>query len=750
VSKRRIVLICLVSVAVAACSSRVPYNTVILSTPEQPHTELTLDEAYRTAANFLNEWKLDGYDAMYSLLAVNSRDAFNRADFQEAYASAERTMTLLPQGKSYALTNAIQQGNTADIAYNATFKTKLFGEFTDSGRTLHMVGTPDGWRVAWSPGNVFAEMKDGGVLRLEETTPTRGNIYDRDGEVIADQNGIAVRVTLHTQSYPGGNPEACFNELARVFKGRTVEQMKKVYGPRTGYDYIYDIGDLNQEVLTAEKAALERVCALSYQAVPTRRYVAGGLAPHVVGYVGRIPAESVNEWVARGYSPDAMIGIDGVERYWESTLAGRGAATLLIQARNGTTRTLAKREAEPSQSVYLTLDRKLQEATQDMLKDAYANSVWGSWSTGAAAIVMDVHSGEILAIASYPDFNVDAFNPNTALPDAQALIDRWAKDPKKPTFNRATLGQYPLGSVFKIVSMAAAADSGKFSLNSTYVCTGVWNGAPLGDRTRYDWIYNQGPGQHGLITLKQALTGSCDIYFWHVGWTLDKVNPQMLVDYARRMGFGGPTGIKDVSESTGALPDPQNYERTNGVKWRSSDALNLVIGQGDVLVTPLQVVRMVTAVANGGTLYQPLLVKKVGIINEPSYIAKPVPNGRFDLKPEVLAGIRDSMCQVTTNPTLGTAEFVFRDFKGAVVCGKTGTAQAGLAHDQPHAWFAAYAGRTADAPDIAVVVIVEHSNEGSFIAAPIVRRIVETYYNLPISPWPTWWGGGLPTVGTGD
>src|SRR5581483_9346045 len=98
-------------------------------------------------------------------------------------------------------------------------------------------------------------------------------------------------------------------------------------------------------------------------------------------------------------------------------------------------------------------------------------------------------------------------------------------DPKKPTFNRATLGQYPLGSVFKIVSMAAAADSGKFSVNSTYVCTGVWNGTPLGDRTRYDWIYNQGPGQHGLITLKQALTGSCDIYFWHVGWTLDKANP---------------------------------------------------------------------------------------------------------------------------------------------------------------------------------------------------------------------------------
>src|SRR5581483_5359073 len=518
-------------------------------------------------------------------------------------------------------------------------------------------------------------------------------IYDRDGNVIADQNGTAIRVTLLTQSYPDGNPADCFDELARVFKNRSAEQMQKAYGDRTGRDFAFDIGELSQETVIAEKAALERVCTLKYASIPTRRYVSGGLAPHVVGYVGRIPAEAVNDWTVRGYPPDAIVGIDGIERQWEDTLTGRGETRLVVRLRGVVVRTLARRDAQPSQSVYLTLDRKLQEAVQDMLKDAYANSVWGSGSSGAAAIVMDVHTGEILAIASYPDFNVDAFNPNTSLKNAQELINAWTKDPRKPTFSRATLGQYPPGSVFKIVSMAAAADSGTFGLESTYTCTGIWNGGPLGDRLRKCWIYFTPQRAHGTLTLKQALTGSCDTCFWHVGWTLNAANPHFLVDYARRLGLGVPTGIKDVAESPGALPDPDHYEQITGTKWRGSDALNLVIGQGDVLVTPLQIARMVAAIANGGTLYQPLLVKKVGIINEPTYIAKPIANGNLGLKPEVLNGIRDAMCEVTTNPTLGTATFVYRNFTGAAVCGKTRTAQAGGEFDRPHAWFAAYAGK---------------------------------------------------------
>ncbi len=751
--KRRFILICLAAAIASACNPQPGAIPLPQSTSQSPATPLNSDDAQRVAADFLNTWMIDGYDGMYALLTVNSRDAYNRVDFQNFYRNAENIMTLASGGKSYQLTNLIQQGDNVDVAYDVTFKTKLFGTFTDSGRVIHLTSTSDGWRVAWSQDDVFTGMKDGAKLEVQQTAPNRANIYDRDGQVIADEHGVAIRVTLLTKSYPTNAPDDCFNQLARVFKSRTAEQMKTIYGPRTGQDFAYEIGLLSQEVFTAERPNLEKVCKLTYDQQATRRYVEGGLAPHVVGYVGRIPAEQVDYWVSRGYSPDALVGLDGIESAWEDTLAGTPEAKLLLTDGGTITRIIADRPAVPSQSVYLSLDRKLQTSVQSILADAFKNAVWGAWSTGGAAIVMDVHTGEILAIASYPDFNIDAFNPYTALPNAQELINAWAKDPKKPTFNRATLGVYPPGSVFKIVGMAAAADSGKFNLNTTYYCSGVWNGTSIGDRTRYDWIYTMGPGRHGTLTLKQALTGSCDTYFWNVGWTLNNADPHILIDYAKKFGFAAPTGIKGVSEATGSLPNPDTYT-SDGIKWRGSDALNTVIGQGAVQVTPLQIVRMVAAVANGGTLYQPLLVEKYGIIGQAdAQRVKPIVSSQLGIKPEILQGIRDAMCAVTTDQTLGTATFVYQGFKGAVVCGKTGTAESGLSNDPPHAWFAAFAGKTADKPDIAIVAMIEHSNEGSYIAAPIVRRIVETYYGLDITPWPAWYGAReqLPALGsTGD
>src|SRR5262245_47775148 len=296
VLQRRVSILCLICI-LAACAGNPSFNAQPTGTPNLPTAQLTVEQAEHVAADFLNAWQLDSYEGMYGVLTVNSRDAYPRQDFEQLYTDTERTITLLPGGKSYVLTNAIRQGaGAADVAYDMTFKTRLFGDFTDTGRILHLVTTPDGWRVAWSAADVFAEMKDGGRLDTTETMPTRANIYDRDGDVIADENGIAVRVTLHTQSYPGGNPDNCFGELARVFKARTAEQMKALYGPRTGLDYIYDIGELSQDAIAAEKAALERVCTRTYSSVPTRRYVAGGLAPHIIGHVGRIPAEELDQW----------------------------------------------------------------------------------------------------------------------------------------------------------------------------------------------------------------------------------------------------------------------------------------------------------------------------------------------------------------------------------------------------------------------------------------------------------------------
>jgi penicillin-binding protein 3 len=364
----RFITCIVILVILAACTSQSPGAVIAETTPTHAPTPLSLNDAQRLAADFLNAWKLDNYNVMYSLLAVNSQDAFPRQDFESAYTEVEQTITLLPDGKSFALTNALQRGNSAEIAYEMTFNTRLFGNVVDSERILHLVSTPDGWRIAWSPGDVFVELKDGAVVELlESSPPNRGNIYDRDGNAIADQNGIVMVINLYTKTYPTGNPDDCFAGLARAFPRRSVEQFREQYGFFSDKDYVFEVGQISLETFQAEKEVIRSVCTVEYTNRPARRYVAGGLAPHITGYVGPIPAESVDEWESRGYPRDALVGIDGIERYWESTLAGRGKASLVIRSQGVVLRTLAERSAQPSQSVYLTIDRHLQESVQNAL-----------------------------------------------------------------------------------------------------------------------------------------------------------------------------------------------------------------------------------------------------------------------------------------------------------------------------------------------------------------------------------------------
>ncbi|MHB8626414.1 MAG: penicillin-binding transpeptidase domain-containing protein [Aggregatilineales bacterium] len=711
-----------------------------------PTLALTLAQAQQTAGDFLNAWVTANYDAMYGLLHIKSQNTTSHADFVAAYTATAQLLTLPSNSLTYTFTNAVQQADQVEFAYGVTFRTQRFGTFSDADRTLTLNSTPDGWRVVWTPGDIFPQMADGAVLAVETTAPNRGNIYDQNGEVLADQQGAVIEVTLLTEQYPTGNPDDCFAEVASIFPARDAATLKQVYGPYTGRPQGYVVGTLTSVQFTAEKPTLDKVCQLSYQSRPTREYPHGGLAPHIVGYVGPIPAEHVADWTAKGYSPDALVGLDGVEGGMETTLAGRGAATLVLRQNGQDLRMLAQDPGVPAQSVYLTIDGKLQQSLQDILQEAYhAKAAYFATSNGGAAIVMDVHTGEILASASYPSFDENALIPHSPLPDAVAQATQLLTNPRKPTLNCVMLGEYPLGSVFKIVSMAAAVDSGQFALNTLAACPGVWNGAPLGDRLRTNW----NPNGNGIINLEQALTSSCDTYFWHLGWTLNNADPTVIPRYARQMGFGAPTGIIGLPEAAGNVPNPTNYPQTEGKNWTGSDTLDLVIGQGTLLVTPLQVVRMVAGVANGGTLYQPLIIKQVGLIGQPSYVAKPVVSGSMNVNPDALAGIRAAMCKVTTDETIGTATFVFRgfDFSKVTVCGKTGTAESGQAN--PHAWFAAFAGKDPNNPDIAIVAVIENSYEGSYIAAPIVRRIVETYYDLRIAPWPAWYGPTPETVDDG-
>jgi cell division protein FtsI/penicillin-binding protein 2 len=340
------------------------------------------------------------------------------------------------------------------------------------------------------------------------------------------------------------------------------------------------------------------------------------------------------------------------------------------------------------------------------------------------------------------------FNPDSPVPNRGQAIAALEADPSTPLVNRAMLGNYPAGSIFKIVSTAAGLDSGVYQRDTRYTCTAVWSNPNDVLPQRKDWIYGQ--GAHGTINFQQALTYSCDTYYWELGVHLHDKDPNLLPSYAHKMGLGEPTGQEDLPEEIGYIPNPADYFRRNAATWSLGESANLVIGQGQMQITPLQIVRMTAAVANGGTLWKPEFVSKVQVIGEaPSYVAQPTADSVLDFAPSTFETIREGMCEVTLDPQ-GTAWYIFDEWytfqrTDVVVCGKTGTAQTGGANTPPHAWFTAFAPQ--DDPEIAITVLVENSCEGSEVSAPIVRRIVEDYYGMPHGEWPPLWQSGCQTLG---
>jgi penicillin-binding protein 2 len=265
--------------------------------------------------------------------------------------------------------------------------------------------------------------------------------------------------------------------------------------------------------------------------------------------------------------------------------------------------------------------------------------------------------------------------------------------------------------------MAAGMDAGGLAADSTFTCEGTWTG--LGpDLPKPCWLRSG----HGSIPLDRALTVSCDITFYQVGLLLDGIDQEMLPDYARRFGLGAPTGI-EVEEEAGLVPDPAWKIRAKREGWAPGDAVNLAIGQSELLVSPLQIAMLMAAVGNGGTLYRPGVVGMVASDpSSPDWTFEPVALAQLPVGSEDLATIQNSLREVTSAP-YGTAYEAFQGLS-LPVAGKTGTAESG--HGEPHSWFAGYA--PAQDPEIAIAVIVEYAGSGADYAAPLFRRVVEAYF----------------------
>ncbi len=441
-------------------------------------------------------------------------------------------------------------------------------------------------------------------------------------------------------------------------------------------------------------------------------------AAHILGQVNEIWAEDWDYYNELGYSMDAIVGISGAEKAFEEYLRGfDGKLSIETDIAGNVVNTSEIVETIPGNNVMLTIDLALQEAVESSLairmqeireKGKSSASASGDNAEGAAAIVLDVNTGEILAIASYPTFNLTTFNKDYSI---------LSSDPLSPMMNRATGGVYQPGSTYKVASSIMALEHDIIEPNTIIRC--------LGRYTFYDdyqprcWIYKDYGSTHGNVDVSDALKQSCNYFYYEIGRLL---TGEVMEDYAHRLGLGEATGI-ELGEALGNVAGPDSRAE-KGMDWEGGASLQAAIGQSDHQFTPIQLASMVATVINGGTRYETTILKEVRTNDNEQIIEAndPVVIEDLNLDAENVLAIKEGMNDVVNEG--GTAASVFRNYPIAIG-GKSGSAQTGIAGEDAHGLFVAFA--PYDEPEIVVCVVGENAGSGSNVA-PMVRDILDAYF----------------------
>lgn len=693
--KRLSFLIVTLSLFLAGCSL-LPGGDSATPTPAFTPTPVTFAED--TARAFLQAWSEGDYNAMYQTLAPSRQETTSVDQFVSRYKgiATEATITSVKP----TVTSVHEEGNEAEVKFTVTMETIAAGTLQQNN-TMLLRRENNRWGVLWTPGLIFTQLSGGGTVHLTPLASARADIFDRKGRPLTQPQELTIVEVVPAEM---SNENAVLSTLARVF-GMPAGSIKAMYSKFPG-DWRTPIGTLTAAQVRANLDALNQPGIHTDNTKDIRSYPNGTLAAHVIGYVGQISAEQLAQLQPQGYREGDIIGQSGLELWGEPYLAGQRGGRLDILSPSGAiTATLANVPAKQSQSLHTTLDLDVQQIVENALG-----------AHEGAAIVMDISNGNILAMASHPTVDPNKLSQRMSAQDWSAILN----DPGDPLINRAAQSAFPPGSVFKIVAYSAALEKGGLSASTLFKDdTGYWDGLGVNFR-KYNWSFPITGKGLGTLSLSNALTQSDDVVFYQVGQKLDQIDHNLMPNFARAFGLGANTGF-ELAESAGNLPNP------NAGLWRLGDAINMVIGQGDVLASPLQIVDMLAAVANGGTLYEPHIVASASSIADGSEKIFPSKvRGQLPISAATLASIRQALLRVTTDKD-GTAYSAFRGTK-IISAGKTGTAEV-LKTGEPHSWFVGYA--PADNPKIAVVVFAEHGGEGSTTAAPIFREIVEKYFALP-------------------
>ncbi len=583
------------------------------------------------------------------------------------------------------------------------------------GAMLFLVGRL--WGLQVFRGDVYRQLSEQNRLRSVPIQAPRGLVYDRSGRLIVNN---APSLNLYLVQEDMKDAEATMAEIGRVL-GWPIEEIKGRFLDRRRPAFVPVL--IKQGLSLGEAAQLEAhrlaLSGMKIEVEARRHYLYGPLAAHLLGYVGEVSVEQIEADTTAQFTPGTLIGQTGIERTYDQWLRGQpGVKRIEVDALGHERRVVSAMEPTQGDDLYLTIDLEVQQVAEQVLGDR-----------AGAVVAIDPHSGELLAMVSHP-----AVDPN--LLSGSMSATQWktlATDGGHPLTNRAIQGVYPPGSIFKIPVAAAALESGQMRPDDRVFCQG---GVLFGGRFYRDWK----PGGHGSVNLTEAITQSCDVYFYRVG---SAMGIETIARYATQFGLGQPTGIALSSERRGVIPSAEWKTRTIGEPWYPGETLSASIGQGYVGTTPLQLANMMAIVASRGTRYQPHLLKAIRNHETGRVVVfPPTQVGQVDIKPGTFELLQRALSAVVTDQhgTGGGARSQF-----VSIGGKTGTAQVvGSTTTQgrvkapegfeDHAWFVAFA--PVEAPTIVVTVLVEHGGHGGATAAPLAKQVIETYVKSDQPPQP--------------
>lgn len=551
-------------------------------------------------------------------------------------------------------------------------------------------------------------------LRRTPIKASRGIIFDRNGEPLV-KNVPDLALQVIPADLPEGNalqreaeklaavlqeaPVSIFDELSR--------RQSHSYVPEPLREHLFYDTALRVRLIESELPGVH------VNVTARRQYLGGPAFSHVLGYTGKITQEVLNA-AGGDYNVTDIIGKEGVERSYEQQLRGKdGQEQVEVNSLGKEQQVVASAPPHPGMNLTLTIDAQLQRRGQEAL-DAMVEKTHG---TGGALVAMDPRDGAIRALVSSPAYDNNLFAEGIATDQYAQLL----AGERRPLFHRAIAGQYPPGSTLKPFIAAGALQERIITAATKVLSTG---GIRVGLWFFPDWKV----GGHGVTDVRKAIAESVNSFFYTIGGgtqAFSGMGVQRITAYLAKFGLGAATGIDLIGEAEGFLPSPDWKQRVKRERWYIGDTYHLSIGQGDVLVTPLQMAVATSAIANNGTLYRPRLVQAMGLPGAKQEPQAPQVLGASVVDAQYLATVREGMRQAVVSGSARGAQAL-----PVAVAGKTGTAQFGPSQ-RTNAWFTAFA--PYEQPELAVTVIVEAGGEGHAAALPVAVEVLRAYFpEMPV------------------